>query len=252
MPIIQRYQHFLRKKFQEMENFYYPQIQELQDKLEDLGEIQPQHIPDFGLHTFSFLKEWQYGEVSSEYVYKLLKGMNLASVAEKTICRRLRNFMEGKERLDSYIYIKAAHDSLQVKCAPLYLKYLECLVKYFEKMAEIDKKQVRLTWIEQIFKKDGSVASRAREISLNQMHREIDSNIIPHNDHKYMVGNNVIVFDEDLANEDLACHWVFGPQNYIELLKTSFKVTETMDCAEDKAYVQKLIGTFIHDGLNTH
>lgn len=245
MPIIARYQHWMRRKFQEMENCYYPHINELVEKLDDLGEIHPEHIPDFGLHTFTFIKDWQYGDVSSEYVLSILKGMNHESVAEKTVCRRLRNFALGKEKLDSYSYIQAVHDSLHVKCVPLYLKFLEMQTKYFEKMVEIDKKQVRLMWIEQVFKKNGEVTSRGREISLNQMYREIDSNILPHNDHKYVVGDNVIVFDEDLAEDDLACHWIFGPKNYISLLKNSFKVKETMDVVDEKAYIQRMIQGFI-------
>lgn len=245
MPIIQRYQHFMRRKFQEMENVYYPFTDELTQKLDDLGEIHPEHMPDFTLNNFTFIREWQYGDVSTSYVLGLLKGMNLQNVAEKTVCRRLRNFMLGKEKLDSYHYIKVVHDQLQVKCVPLYLKYLEMLVKYFEKMDEIDKKQVRLTWIEQTFKKDGEITSRAREITLNQMFRELDNGIIPHNDHKYVVGDNVIVFDEDQAEDTLACHWIFGPKHYIKLLKTQFKVEETMDLAQEKEYIKKLIGTYI-------
>lgn len=250
MPIINRYRHFMRRKFQEMENVYYPHIEELIEKLDDLGEINPEHIPDFSLYIFSFIREWEYGDVSTEYVLKLLRGMNNNNCAEKTVCRRLRNFMAGKENLDSYKYIKAVHDQLQVKCVPLYLKYLEMLTKYYEKMHEIDKKQVPLTWIEQTFKKDGEVLARAREITLNQMFKDIESNILPHNDHRYSVGDNIIVFDEDLAENALACHWIFGPKEYIKLLKTEFKITETMDLASEKEYIKKLIGTFIHDGVN--
>jgi hypothetical protein len=245
MPIIQRYQHFMRRKFQEMENVYYPFVDELSQKLDDLGEISPDHIPEFVLHTFAFIKEWQYGEVSSEYVLNLLKGMNAESVAEKTICRRLRNFMHGKEKLDSYHYIKAVHDQLQVKCVPLYLKFLQLQTRYFEKMVEIDKKQVQLMWIEQTFSKNGDISNHAREISLNQMYREIDSNIIMNNDYKYVVGENMIVFDESLKNDDLACHWIFGPKNYISMLKNSFKVTEIMNIGDEKEYIQRLIKAHI-------
>ena len=245
LPIIQRYQHFMRRKFQEMENIYYPMIDDLIHKLDDLGEISPEHIPNFNLHMFTFIKEWQAGDVSTEYVLGLLRGMNIESVAEKTICRRLRNFMYGKDKLDSFNYIKAVHDNLQVKCVPLYAKYLELLVKYFEKMHEIDQKQIRLTWIEQIFKKNGEVSTRSREITLNQLYKEIDNYIIPHNDHRYGVGDNVVVFDEDLSDDDLACHWIFGPKQYIKLIKEQFRVTETMNLIEEKAYIQKLIGTYL-------
>lgn len=247
MSIVGRYQHFTRRKFQEMENIYYRHTDDLTQKLEDLGEIDSAFIPNFTLHTFSFLKEWQHGDVNTDYALSLLKGFDLPSVAEKTICRRLQNFMHGKEKSapQSYEYIKAVHDRLLVHCVPLYLKYLEMLVKYFEKMKSIDQTQIRLTWIERIYQNNGEVSTRAKEVTLNQMYREIDSNILPHNDHRYVVGDNIVVFDEDLANEDLACHWVFGPKEYIKILKDRFKITESMSVLDEKDYIKKLIGTYI-------
>lgn len=249
LPLIQKYQHFLRRKFQEMENMYYPFIKELLHKLEDLGEIHPDSIPDFNIHNFTFLTEWQHGEVSTEYVLSLLKSLNLQNCAEKTICRRLRNFMHGKQKLLSYTYIKAVHDNLEAKCVPLHLKYLEMLVKYFEKMHEIDKAQIKLTWIEQIFTGTGENKIRAREITLNQMYREINSGIIPHNEYKYTIGDNIMVLDEYLTANDMACHWIFGPKQYIDLLKTRFKVSETMDISHEKDYVKRLVGKYVNDSV---
>lgn len=247
LPIIGRYQHFVRRKYQEMENNYYCYTDELEQKLADLGEIRPNNIPQFTLNTFSFIKDWQYGDVSTEYVYNILKGMNLPDVAEKTVCRRLRNFMEGKEHRypASYEYTYAVHERLKVACVPLYLKYLELLLKYFEKMVEIDKSQIRMTWIEKIFKKNGEIHTSAHDITLNQAFREIDSTIIPNNSHRYSVGDHVLVFDEDLGNEDTICHWIFGPKAYIEQLKKEFHVTEVIDLKEEKQYIQNLIRTFV-------
>jgi hypothetical protein len=247
MPKIERYQHLTRRKFQEMENKYYSYIDGLTQKLDDIGEIHPDYIPDFTLHTFTFIKDWQYGDVNTQYAYTLLKGMNLADVAEKTVCRRLKNFMMGKERQSpaSCEYISAIHDKLKIECVPLYLSYLNMLLKLFEQMVLIDDSQMRLTWIEQVFKKNGEINSRAREITLNQMYREIDNQIIPHNEHKYIVGENIIVFDETLTDEGIACHWIFGPKEYIKHLKTQFKVIEYMNLTEEKNYIKKLIGAFI-------
>lgn len=250
MPIIDRYQHFLRRKFQEVENVYYPHVDELTKKLVDLAEINPEHIPDFSLHTFTFLREWECGDVTTRYVLDLLKNMNLSDCAEKTVCRRLRNFMTGKEKLDSYMYITAVHDRLKLVCVPMYLSYLEMLLKYFEKLYEIDKRQVKLTWIEQTFLKTGEVTYKATDISLNQIFKEIDSNIVPYNGNKYSVGDNILVFDEDVPDNPLACHWVFGPKEYIKLLQNKFKVTETMSLTEEKAYIKKIIRNFVHDSLN--
>lgn len=248
MPIIARHQNFTRRKFQEMENMYYSHIEELIKKLDHFNEIPKVSIPDFTLHTFSFIKEWQYGEVDTKHVYNLLKGMNLPDTAEKTICRRLKNFMNGRgieHAPDSYAHIKAVHDRLQQYCVPLYLKYLELLLRFFEKMYLIDQSQIRLTWIEQIFKKTGEVTVFARDITLNQMYRELDSSIFPNSDHKYILGDNVIVFDENLNNEDTACHWIFGPQAYIAHLKDLFNVVEKMDLSHEKEYLKRVMSTFI-------
>lgn len=247
MPIVGRYQHFARKRFQEVENIYYSHIDELDQKLRDLNEINEKLIPDFTLHNFSFVEDWQWGDVNSEYVYGLLKGMNLPDVAEKTVCRRLRNFMEGKETSapDSHHYIKAVHDKLKVTCVPAYLNYLSMLRSYFEKMYLIDKTQVKLTWIQQTWGNDGVVKAKVRDITLNQMSREIDAGIMPHNEHKYTVGDNVVVFDEDLLDDGTTCHWIFGPKEYIAQIRQQFKVVEKIDLEDEKDYIRKLIGTFI-------
>jgi len=247
MSVVQRWQHYLRRKYQEVENSYYPHVEELVQKLEDLGEIHPDYIPDFTIHTFSFIKEWQYGEVNTAFVLGILSGMNVQSVAEKQITRRLQNFMQGREKTcpQSCEYIKAVIDQLTVKTVPLYQKYLEMLVKYFNKMYEIDRAQVRLSWIEQIFNSNGEVTVQAREITLNQMFRELDATIIRRNEHKYVIGENVVIFDEDPGNENTVVHWIFGPKSYIKILKEQFAVTESMSLVNEKDYLKRLIGACI-------
>lgn len=247
MTKIQKYQHFTRRKFQEVENVYYPYLDELESKLDDLGEFDTQLVPDFTIYQFSFLKDWQNGDVDSAYVCGLMAGMNFNDVAEKQLTRRLTNMMIGRENRcpQSCDYIKAVRDALVVKGIPLYVKYLEMLFKYFQKMDEIDREQVRITWLEQIFRKNGEIVLQPKDVTLNQAFRELDSSVIPHNDHKYMVGENLIVFDEDLGNEDLACHWIFGPKSYIKHLREQFNVTEYMSVTEEKEYIKKLIGNYV-------
>lgn len=247
MSKIQKWQYFMRKQYQKVERNYYPAIDELTQKLADLGEIDPKHIPDFTLYLFSFIKEWQYGDVNTLFVLDLLKNLDMKIVAEKTITRRLQNFMQGKERScpQSCDYIDAVIRYLTVQTVPMYQKYLECLVKFFQEMHKIDQSQVRLSWIEQVFKDNGEVTIQACEISLNQMFREIDCAIIPKNSHKYTVGDNVIVFDEDSGNADTICHWIFGPKSYIKLLREQFKVTESMSLVDEKDYLRKLIGVYV-------
>lgn len=247
MSKVDRYRHFARRKFQKLENMYYSHVDELVQKLDDIGEIDPRFIPDFALYNFSFVRDWQYGEVSTEYAYGLLKDLKLSDVAEKIVCRRLRNFMHNKEKAapQSCEYIKAVHDQLQVKCVPICVEYLNMLVKFFEQMCIIDKHQARLTWIEQIFTNDGEIKTQVREITLNQMFREIDCSIMQNNSHKYTLGQNILVFDEDLADEATACHWIFGPQLYIKQLQTQFKVTEIIKVSEEADYLKKLIGAHL-------
>lgn len=244
MPITQRYQTFVRRKFQETENSFYPVIEELINKLEDLGEIHPGDVPDFTIHNFTFIREWQLGDVNTKQVLDILKGMNLADVAEKTLCRRLHHFGEGKEKLYSYTYIKSVHDLIKDKSVPLFKRYLELLVMYFTKMYEIDQKQIKLTWIKQSWLDDGEMSRQISEITLNQMFREVDSNILPNNNHRYQVSDNIVVFDESLSNQSMVCHWILGPKNYIDMFTKEFKITEKIDLETEKDYIKNLIGTF--------
>lgn len=245
MTKIQKYQHFTRRKFQQVENEYYPLIDELTEKMADLREVQK--IPDFTLYTFSFLKDWQHGVVDTGFVLAILRSMDLKDVAEKQLTRRLTNFIlsnEGRCPV-SCEYVKDVRDQLIQKAVPLYETYLSMLVKFFQKMHEIDQSQIRLTWLEQTFRHNGEVSTEIRDVTLNQAFRELQSNVICHNTHKYIVGNNLIVFDEDLADEDLACHWIFAPKTYIEQLKTLFQVEEKMDLKTEKDYIKKLIGAYV-------
>lgn len=247
MTKIEKYQHFTRKKLQEVENLYYPLVDELEQKLADINEVPEKFIPDFTLYTFSFVKEWQAGLVNTEFVLALLKSMNFQNVAEKQLTRRLTNFIHDKETncVKTCDYVKEVRKQLIEKAVPAYVVYLGMLTKYFEKMYEIDQLQVKVTWLEQIFHSNGEVRSSVRDLSLNQVYRDLLSNVTPNGSHKYFVGKNVVVFDEDLTEKDAAVHWLFAPQSYIEQLKKSFNVVEEMSLLEEKAYIQKIIGAYI-------
>lgn len=246
MTRLEKYQYYSRKRFQEVENHYYPLIDELVKKLDDLGELHPDFIPDFTLHTFSFIKEWQNGEIDTAEVVSLLSKMNFKDVADKQLTRRLNNMMIGRENcVQSATYVGFVCSTLTEKAVPLYESYLNMLYMYFKKMLEVDQSQVKLTWLEQIWKANGEVSVRATDISLNQLFRSFDTHVIPYNEHKCVVGDNVLVFDEDLGNDDLACHWIFAPKSYIDTLRSRFNVKETMSLAEEKDYLLKLTKVYI-------
>lgn len=247
MTKIEKYQHFTRRKLQEVENLYYPLVDELKKKLIDIGEVPEKFIPDFNLYTFSFIKEWQTGLVNTEFVLALLKSMNFSNVAEKQLTRRLTNFIHDKEQnsLKTCDYVREVRNQLIEKAVPVYVKYLEMLTKYFQKMYEIDQLQVKVTWLEQVWRSNGEVRASVRDMPLNQVYRDLMSNVAPHNSHKYFVGKHVVVFDEELGENDSAIHWLFAPQSYIEQLKKSFQIVEEMSIHEEKAYIKKIIGDYV-------
>lgn len=244
MSKIEKYQYFLRRKYQHVENTYYPLMDDFEQKLADLRIIDPKEIPDFTIHQFSFIRDWQAGECDTSFVLELLSSMNFPDIAEKQITRRLSNFVAHRSHPVLRDYVNGVRDQLIKSTVPLYNEYLNLLLRYFKKLQEIDESQVKLTWLEQIHRDNGEVVVSATDISLNQAFRHLDTSVIPFSDHKYVVGNNLIVFNEEM-DSDMACHWIFGPQSYIKELSKMFNVVETMDIAEEKDYIKRLIGVYV-------
>ena len=249
MSKIQKWQHFLRRKFQETENSYYPIIDDLTQKLADLelhtrsGNLK---FPDFDIHQFSFIKDWQNGDKSSRQVYSILKTMNMQSVAEAQLTRRLDHYMHNRENTVIGDYVKPCKELILAKSVPLYFKYLDMLVRYFEKLVEIDQAQEKVTWIEQMHNNDGTIAKKIEDLPLNQVIRQLDYQVIPFNGSRYYVGENIIVLDEEMAKGAYAIHWLFAPKGYIDELKRRFKVKDYMDIEQESAYIQRLIGAYVN------
>lgn len=248
MRPIQKYQHFTRRKLQETENMYYPLIDAMMEKIIDLEEVDKKMVPDFDLYNFSFIVEWQTGLVSTRFVLDLLKGMDHKNIAEKQLTRRLTNFIKDKEMScpRTCDYVREVRKQLLEKAVPIYVRYLELLTKYFDKMYEIDAAQIPVTWLEETWRhKSGEATSSVREMSFNQVYRDIQANVIPNSTHRYFVGKNLIVFDETVSEDITFLHWIFLPESYAAQLKKLFDITEEMPIKDEKPYIQKIIGAHI-------
>ena len=252
MTKLQKWQHFLRRKFQETENSYYPIIDELTQKLHDL-ELHttsgPLKMPDFDIHQFTFIKDWQDGDKSSRQVYSILKTMNMQVVAETSLIRRLDHYMENHKAGRVADYVLPVKALILKHSVPLYVRYLDMLVRYFAKLAETDMAQEKITWIEQSHNSGSTITKTIQDLSINQAIRQLDYQVIPFNNHRYSVGNNLICLDENLAKGAHAVHWLFAPKAYIDELKKQFKIADVMDLVQESAYIQKLIGEYINEKI---
>jgi hypothetical protein len=245
MTKLQKWQHFLRRKFQETENAYYPVMDELTRKLESLQIHPKQNTPDFNIHQFSFIKEWENGEKSTREVYAILKTLEMEKVAVTCLTRRLDNYMENHRSQIVADYILPCKGLILDRAVPLYSKYLDMLLRYFEKMCEVDNQQERVTWIEQIYNSDTTMSRTIQDMSVNQAVRQLDFQVMPFSNHKYSVGSNLICLDEDMAKGAHAVHWIFAPKSYIDEMKKQFKIKDVMDMKQEAKYIQALIGTYI-------
>ena len=248
LTLMEKWQYLLQKKFNQVELAYYPIIDNLTQKLSDLDTIDKKLIPDFTIEEFSFIKQWQNGEVDSKYVFDILRlqEKDFEKIAIAKITRRLSNYILHKENSTAIEYVKTVRDKLLVTTVPVYRTYLDMLLKYFRKAVEIDTPQEKMTWIEQIFKSDGTSATRIWDYTFNQTVRQIDTYVLGYNEYRYSVGSNMVAFDEDLTGGVRAIHWICGPTGYINELKNQFKVTKSMDMLEEKEYIKRIIGAFIH------
>lgn len=247
MPAIQTWRIYVRKKYQLAEEAYYLIIDDLQQKIADLGEVNQTLVPDLNLYTFSFIKEWQNGSQDTKYIFNILKAMPKETVARTQLTRKLTKFMHNKEKScpKTYEYTKFALEKIIADVMPKYINYLEFLTKFFEKMQKIDNEQIPLTWLKQTFRNNGEVIKSVRDITLNQAFREIKTMVILHNSEKYMVGKNLVIFNEELSDNDEDLHWIFGPESYINQLKELFHVTESIALSEEKEYIKRLIGDYV-------
>lgn len=242
MTKIQKYQHFLRRRFQEFENAYYPLTDALQQKLASIHGITP---PDLDINQFPFIQDWQDGELSSEQVYKLLKTFNMKNVAETQLLRRMKNFLLKNPIKVVENQIVPCSALIETNAMPAYVSYLNLLLKYFEKLAEVDAGQIKMTWIEQMYHPGGTITKKIDDLYLNQVIRQLESQVLPFNSMKYIIGDNILCLDEECAKDTSAIHWICGPKCYIEGLQETFNVVQTIDIAKETDYIKRIIGEYL-------
>ncbi len=245
MTKIQKWQHFLRRKFQEVENSYYPTIDDLTQKLFDTDKSARRNPPDFDIRQFEFLKEWQNGDVSSKHVSLILNTMDLRKVADTQLTRRLKNYMKTRKDATIDDFVQPVINIVLISAVPLYVSYLNMLKGYFNKLAEEDSKQELVTWIEQKHGVEKEVIKRIDDLTLNQVLRQLDNQVMPFNTSKYVMGDNLICLDEELARGAFAFHWIFAPKSYIDKIKKEYKIEEYADLKSENTYIQKLIEGYL-------
>ncbi len=247
MTILERWQHILRQRFQLVENLYYSITDDLTQKLEDLSdERDTVHIPDLTLYQFSFIKEWQDGDKSSQEVYDILETLNLENVALTQLTRRLDHYVQDKQDSVFSEYVIPCKQLIIQNAVPRYAKYLETLRRYFKKLAVIDESQEYVTWLERVYLKDDSLKTKIEDLSLNQVSRRLDCHIIPFNNTRYVVGENIICLDEEMTEGAYCIHWLFGTKSHIDKLKETFKIKDKMDIHQEAEYIKNIIGAYVN------
>jgi hypothetical protein len=126
-----------------------------------------------------------------------------------------------------------------------YVKYLNMLRKFFEVLARIDNEQVPITWLEQVLPASatGAIKTHVVEMPLNQFIKQMDAYILGSISEKYVLGDNITVFDEDTGQERII-HWIFAPKTYTDVLKNLYKIRETLTMEEEKGYLVKLLEAY--------
>lgn len=246
MTVSERWQYYLRRRFQELENIYYPIIDNLTAKLADMEEVNASLIPDLDIPQFSFIKEWQNGDVTSQHVLTILKTMNFEKVAETQLTRRLTNYVHSKEKTLIGDYVLPCCAMISKRAVPLYVTYLNLLCKYFEKLVEIDNSQEKITWIEQVHQPNLLVERKIEDLTFNQVLRQLDYQVIPYNSTRYYIGDNILCLDEELSRGAHAIHWILAPKVYIDHLKTTFNIKDVMDIKQEAEYIKNIIGAYTY------
>lgn len=242
MTTVQRWQYHLGRKYKAIEQAYYPIVDELEQKLSDLKITD---LPDFDLHEFSFIKQWQNGDCNAKDVLDVLKSMKpFDQVAEARLTRKLTNYMEFKKMDILCDYMIPARALIATNAVPLYSKFLGMLETFFTKLTEMEREQMKVTWISQAHKGD-EYETIVQDITLNQTVCQLHYFIPGFNNSKYFMGDNILCLDEDQAQNAHVVHWIFAPKEYIDFLKKEFNIKDAMDILKESAYVSTMIKEYL-------
>ncbi len=237
----------MENKYRELEGQYYPIVDELEQKLFDLDGININLIPDFTLREFSFVKDWQEGYVDSQYVLSIITTFDKERVAKDRLTRKLSNYMLMKHQKDAVLdYITPVRALIETHAVPLYVTYLNMMEKFFTKVTDLEKNQMKVTWIEQVTENNRLKDSSVHDMTINQVIRQIQTEVMPYNINKYFIGSNIIIFDERLVEKN-STHWIFAPAEYVDILKKEFKVYDFMDISLKDAYIKDMIKAHLNE-----
>lgn len=230
----------LSKHFKLFDDKYYIILDDLEQKLFNLGIYK---FPEMKINEFVFVEDWLNGKKSSKEVFGIFSGMDIHSVANKRLTRRLVDLMFKHEQFAEEI--KATLVQIKDEVLPLYINYLNLVKKYFEKLTEWDEKQIPIVWIEQYLPNDanGKTKSHIHEMSLNQFINFYNYAILDHIEDCYYLGENVVHLDE--SSEMGRClHWILGPKTYIDIIKKEFTIVKEVIGKTEKDAFLKLIGEY--------
>jgi hypothetical protein len=246
--ILERWQHTLRQRFQTAENAYYSITDDLIQKLDNLtDEKEKKHLPDLTIQQFTFIKAWQDGDKTSKEVLDILDTLDFENIALTQLTRRLEHYLKDKQDSVFSDYVLPCKQLIITNAVPYYAKYLDTLHRYFKKLVEADNAQEKITWLERIYLKDDSLKSRIEDFSLNQTSRRLDCHIIPFNNTRYFVGDNILCLDEELSDGAYCIHWIFGTKSHIDILKKEFNIKDKMDISQEAEYIKSIIGAYVNE-----
>jgi len=219
------YQRWLAKKFSEIEEEFYIHVDDLEH---NLGQMDDPRVDDaqFTLESFSFIDQWETGLIPTAQVVNIFEKMDLRGAARNKVTKRLTNYMHKHDFLSELI--KPIVANLSGDCVEMMIEYLAMLKKFFNYLHAVDSCQMKLTWVQQIYNKDGAIKVNYEEMTLNQTVRYVETFIDKAADQRFHLSDQVIVFDEEVGVDDRAVHWIFAPRSYIELLRLLFNVKETL------------------------
>jgi hypothetical protein len=236
---LRRTQEFMKKKYLSAEAKYCDIIDDLTEKLNDMDI---KDTPDLSFKGFDFIEDWENGTVSSAHVNSILEKINPTEVAHKQITRRLTSYMFQNEQ--SAEYIKGLLPLLKTTVCPVYESYLKFMKIYFRKVASLDAEQELVTWLEVVVDKDNSLATYIRDVTLNQVIRQLDAYFLNDLDDSYFFNKNVIAIHENVGRGERTTHWLFAPNAYIEKLKEMYDIDKELDIEGDESYIRALVKEF--------
>lgn len=211
-------QHQLKRKVAEVEKQYYLIVDELE---QTLGE---QNLKiDLPFSDLKLVKDWSIGDINAtEALDQFYMMGDMHEVAYNKIMKKLDKFYNSMDNVEASIEnsTRAAIVQLSKEVVPLYIKYLEELKLFFEKVEVIDKARVNV-----VMGIENEQNFIWQEVPFDQAVRYIlgrdlqSKNPVVVNDYVVMFGNTPKNKTAELT------HFILCPTlKYVETLKSIFSI----------------------------